>query len=1191
MRKPAAGYAQLPLLALLIVTFAMSAVAQNNKGAIVGTVKDPNDALVAKAQVKVTSTKTGEVRNTDTSDDGTYTVTNLEPGTYTVSVEAPGFQAVTFENVQVETNSRLPLDVKFAGVAGSSASVTITSESAPLVESETSVRGDLITGRQVTDLPIPQRNFTLLAGLSPGVTRPNLGLLGGGGNFVAGGGGQNNTEATRFRESGGSVLVINGARATNNNFTLDGVDNNESQFGQIAIYPNPDAIAEFKVESSVPSAESGRAGGGIISTTFKSGGNDFHGTVGEIYQGRFLSAAASKFDDPTSPPVPNYVTHNYYGTVGGPIYLPRPGEGTPALYDGHDRSFFFFSLNGQRNSTPIFGGTGDPNAVPVPTARMRVGDFSELLRPGTSRVYTLAGGGTVTAPQGTIFAPNGTPIPGNDLRNCPSCGPFSQFARNYVNAFPLPNLPGAGRNFVTNRKEHAVVDSYDIRIDHRITGANTLFGRYSKSDTARARDNFFPLGSSPNGNDLPAGPSAGDEFGNSKGFTLGDTHIFSPSVVNDARFGYTRVQIGIFNTGVNGTGGFSPTVSANLGAPNINLGPNSSGIVLVGIVDELTGTDRATEFTGDGGPFYFLSNNFHVADAVTVVKGSSTFKFGGDYRIRQNSQYDGGRNNGTKGNYQYGTTGSGFVAGNYNGIGPNDTGSSLANFLLGYQPGFVGRGDPGGPYYQSSKEMAFFVQDDWKVNTDLTLNLGLRYDIFTAPTERFDRQSNFVPGSNTIQMAGENAPGGRDLANTDKNNFGPRIGFAYSGFKADKTLVLRGGYGLLYATDTNLTQPLTSNPGTGAGSYACTPITNPLGCPAVFRARNPFDNGIPTAPFTVAAPGTSFPAPTNGGLILFTDPDRKDEMYHQYNLTWQYEFRPGWLAEAAYVGSIGRNLLVLNDIGTPGSINEGGPGERLFPFGSVIATRYIGESDYNSLQTKLEKRFHKGLSLLTSYTWAHAIDNTPGGVCNGGASARDCGPDNPIDLNIDRGNAETDVRHRFTFANVWDFPLGRGRRWGSDMNRGLDTAIGGWQFNNIVVWQTGPVFNVTCNGGRVDLIGDPNPTQAQKDQGLELNRAAFRCPVTPIFPGVPNSPHIGTLGRNVFRGRPQFYWDASLFKNFPITSISEAFNVQFRFSAYNVLNRVNRSAPNGDINNASDFARDTSEQRRRQMEFSLKLIF
>ncbi|HEX6649037.1 MAG TPA: TonB-dependent receptor [Pyrinomonadaceae bacterium] len=1176
---------------LLVFLCSISALAQNNKGAIVGTVKDPNDALVAKAQVKVTNVNTGEVRTADTTDDGNFIVPNLDPGVYNVTVEASGFQAVAVQGVQVETNARQPLDVKFASVASGSSLVTITAaEAAPLVESETSVRGDLITGRQVTDLPIPQRNFTLLAGLSPGVTRPNLGLLGGGGNFVAGGGGQNNTESTRFRESGGSVLVVNGARATNNNFTLDGVDNNEGQFAQIAIYPQPDAIAEFKIETSVPSAESGRAGGGIISTTFKSGGNYFHGTAGEVYQGRFLSAAASRFDDPTSPPVPNYVTHNFFGTVGGPIFLPRFGEGGPALYNGKERSFFFFSLNGQRNSTPIFGGTGDPQAVPVPTARMRLGDFSELLRPGTSRTYKLAGGGTVIAPQGTIFAPNGTPIPGNDLRNCVSCGPFSTFAFNYINAFPLPNLPGAGRNFVTNRKEHANLNSYDIRIDHRITGANTIFGRYSKSDSARSRDNFFPLGDSPNGNDLPAGPSAGDEFGDAKGFTMGDTHIFSANVINDARFGYTRVQIGIFNTGVNGTGGFSPTVSANLGAPNINISPNTSGIVLVGIVDELTGTDRATEFTGDGGPFYFLSNNFHVADAVTVVKGNSSYKFGGDYRVRQNSNYDGGRNNGTKGNYQYGTTDSGFVSGNYNGIGPNDTGSSLANFLLGYQPGFVGRGDPGGPYLQSSKESAFFVQDDWKVNTDLTLNLGLRYDIFTAPTERFDRQSNFDPATRTIQMAGGSAPGGRDLANTDKNNFGPRIGFAYSGFKKDKSMVLRGGYGILYAIDVSAAQPLTSNPGTGAGSYGCTPITNPNGCPAVFRSRNPFDNGIPTAPFIVAAPGTSFPAPTSGGLILYTDPNRKDELYHQYNLTGQWEFRRNWMGEVGYVGSLGRNLLVLQNIGTGN--DEGGPGAReVLGIGPITTTRYRGSSNYNALQSKIERRFTKGLSVLTSYTWAHAIDDSPGGICNNGASSRDCGPDDPLRPELERGNAETDIRHRFTFADVWDVPFGHGRTYGNDMPDALNFAIGNWQFNNIVVWQSGPVFNVTCNGGRVDLIGDPNPTSTQEAAGLELNRAAFRCAQTRIFPSDPNSPHIGSLGRNVFRGRPQFYWDASLFKNFPITAISEEFKIQFRFQAYNVLNRVNRQAPNGDINNAGDFGRDINEQRRRQMEFSLKLIF
>lgn len=1201
MRKPSV---QLLLLALLIVSSTISTFAQNNKGAIVGTVKDPNDALVAKAQVKVTSTRTGEVRTTDTSDDGTYTVTNLEPGPYNVTVEASGFQTVTFEAVQVETNARLPLDVKFASVASSTSSVTITAEGAPLVESETSVRGDLITGREVTDLPIPQRNFTLLAQLSPGVVRPNLGLLGGGGNFVEGGGGRNNTESTRFRESGGSVMVVNGARPTNNNFTLDGVDNNEPQFGQIAIYPQPDAIAEFKIETSVPSAESGRAGGGIVSTTFKSGGNDFHGTAGEIYQGRFLSAAAAKFDDPTSPPVPNYVTHNFYGTVGGPIFLPHFGEGGPKLWNGRNRSFFFFSLNGQRNSTPIFGGAGDPLGVPVPTARMRLGDFGELLQPGTTRTYKLASGGEVKAPIGTIFAPNGTPIPGNDLRNCPSCGGFSPFARNYLNAFPLPNLPGIGRNFETNRKEHAVVDSYDIRIDHRITQSNSFFARYSKSNTARQRDNFFPLGASPTGNDLPAGPSAGDEFGDSKGFTMGDTHVLSPSVVNDARFGYTRVSIGIFNTGVNGTGGFSPSISAELGAPNINISPNTSGIVLVGIVDELNGTDRAAEFTGDGGPFYFLSNNFHVADAVTVIKGNSTYKFGGDYRVRQTSVYDGGRNNGTKGNYQYGTTNSGFVNGNYNGIGPNDSGSALANFLLGYQPGFVGRGDPGGPHYQSSKEMAFFVQDDWKVNPDLSLNLGLRYDIFTAPTERFDLQSNLDPATKTMVVAGDNAPNGRDLSNTDKNNFGPRIGFAYSGLKADKTLVLRGGYGMLYAVDTNLTQPLTANPGTGAGIYGCTPITAPSGCPSFFLARNPFDRGVPTAPFTVAAPGTIFPAPA-GGTILFTDPNRKDEMYHQYNFTIQDEFRPGWLGEIAYVGSLGRNLLVLQNIGTGN--DQGGPGSRevvltnISTPNPIVATRYRGHSSYNAFQSKLERRFAKGLSMLTSYTWAHSIDDAPGGVCANGAGPRDCGPDDPLRPELERGNSDTDVRHRFTFSNVWDLPIGRNRRYGADMNKGLDAVVGGWQFNNIITWQSGPVFNVTCNGGRVDLIGDPNPTQAQEDLGFELNRSAFRCATAKVFSGDPdtlpggaNAPRIGTLGRNVFRGRPQFYWDSSLYKNFPVTAISEAFNIQFRFSAYNVLNRVNRSFPNGDFNNMNlvdGFARDTSEQRRRQMEFSLRFIF
>jgi hypothetical protein len=1117
--------AQLFALLFCFTASAVSLHAQNNKGTILGTITDPQGGLVSGAKVTAVNLATNTTAEDTTTEAGIYTLPNLDPGMYRVTIEAAGFRTVVNESVRLETNARLPIDAQLEVGAVGGDVVTVTDQG-PLVESETSVRGDLITGREVTDLPIPQRNFTLLAALSPGVTRPNLGLLGGGGNFVAGGGGQNNTESTRFRESGGSVLVINGARATNNNFRLDGVDNNESQFGQIAIYPNPDAIAEFKIESSVPTAESGRAGGGVISTTFKSGGNDVHGTAFEQYQGRFLSAAASRFDDGNAS-VPNYITHNFGGVVGGPIFLPRFGEGGPVLYDGRNRSFFFFSTEMRRNATPIFGGTGDPQAVPVPTARMRVGDFGELLQPGNLRTYNLAGGGTVVAPQGTIFAPNGTPIPGNDLRNCPTCGAFSQFALNYVNAFPLPNLPGAGRNYRTNRKEGYNLDSYDIKIDHRISDNNSFFARYSRSTSARQRDNFFPLGESPNGNDLPAGPSAGDEFGNSRGFTMGDTHTFSPSVVNDARFGFNRVDIGIFNTGVNGTGGFSPTVSADLGARNINLGASTSGIVLVGIVDELTGQDRATEFTGDGGPFYFLSNNFNFADAVTVVKGNQTIKVGGDLRLRQNTNFDGGRNNGTKGNYQYGTTGSGFVAGNYNGIGANDTGSSLANFLLGYQPGFVGRGDPGGPYFQSNKEIAFFVQDDWKASPTLTLNLGLRYDIFTAPTERFDQQANFDPATRTIVVAGENAPGGRDLAETDKNNFGPRIGFAYSGLREDRRAVVRGGYGIVYSTDISGQQPLTANPGTGAASFGCTPITNPGGCPAGFPTRYLFDVGVPIAPPIFAGPGAVFPAPT-GGRLLYNDPNRRDAYYHQYNLTGQYEFAPNWLAEVAYVGSLGRNLLVVRNIGS-NRTDQGGPGSReVAGIDQVIATEYTGSSRYDALQSKLEKRFSRGLSIISSYTWSHAIDDSPGGVCAGGAGARDCGPDNPLRPELERGNADTDIRHRFTFANVYDLPIGRGRAFGGDMPRALDFLIGGFQLNNIIFAQSGPVYSVTRNGGRVDLVGDPTPTAADRAAGRELNPAAFRPALALVFASDANDPNftndpsngnyfnfprIGTLGR------------------------------------------------------------------------------
>jgi hypothetical protein len=1188
------------VLFLCLAIFSGTIVAQSNKGSIIGTVKDPNDAVVPNAKVTITNNANGETRETTSNDGGEFAATNLDPGNYKVTVEATGLKTLVLASVTVETNSRVPVEAKFTEVGGVDNSVvTITSDSTPVVESETSARGDIITGREVTDLPLGQRNFTVLAGLSPGVTRPtgsSFGLLGGGNeanqpNFPS-------AETARFRESGGSAISSNGARVTQNEFLLDGVDNNEAQFRQIAIFPNPDSISEFKIETSVPRAELGRAGGAIISTTLKSGGNEFHGTAFEFYQGRFLSSAAAQFDEFNNRngarTIPNYVSHNFGGTIGGPIFLPRFGEGTPYWYDGRNKTFFFFSYGGQRGFIPAVEGDGSfVNTIPVPTARMRLGDFGELLRPNTSQVYRLAGGGTVTAPIGTIFDQNGVPIPGNDLRNCGNCGPFSNFARNYINAFPLPSINRTGENYAVGRVVRPEQDGWDIRLDHKLFEGTNIWGRYSRLRQERVVDNFFPLGASPTSNDLPAGPSAGNILGNSRAAVIGSSQSFGTNIINDIRFGYTRVEIGILNTGVFGTGGFNPNISAALGAQNINVDQNSSGIVLLGIVDQIGGGDRAVEFTGDGGPFLFKSNNFNLADSVTVVKGSSIFKFGFDGRLRQNTNIDGGRNGGIKGNVQYGTSprdtndNSGFANFAYNGIGPNDTGSALANFLLGYTPGTLSRGTPGTDALIESKEIAFFVQDDWKATSNLTLNLGLRYDLFTAPTERYDRIANFDPVTRNLVYAGVTD---RDLAKNDLNNFQPVLGFAYAIGK-NKDIVLRGGYRLQYSTDASGIPSLNTNPGNGGGNYSCNPIIDPASCnsiPGVF-GRNIYDRGLPSVNAFFATRGSSVLAPTNA-TIIYNDPNRKDARFQQFNLTLQYGFWKNWLAEIAYVGSIGDDLLIVQNIGS--GTDAGAPGSREVPtIGNVIASRYLGEFSYHAFQSKLERRFSDGLSILGTYTFAKAIDNTPGGFCLNGGGQRNCGPDNPLRLDLDKGLSDTDIRHRITFASVYDLPIGKNRRFLKDLPTALDYLIGGWQINNIVTLQSGPVFDVTSNGGRVDLIGDPTPTAAQLAQGIQLNRAAFRQPVTPVFANDPNGPKFGSLGRNVFRGDFQEYWDAGLFKNLPLGFVNEASSLQLRISVFNVLNHVNRGRPNGDFNNADGFGKDTSEQRRRQLEFGVRFIF
>ena len=1177
--SPKGGRLLVRSLAVLFVfaLFVVSVAAQTNKGTIKGTVTDQNGAVVQKASVTATNVSTNEQRTVESRDDGTYEIPLVDPGTYRVTVKASSFPDTTQENVIVQTSSTAVVDVTLTAGAGTN-QVTVTTAPS-LVQSETSDVGSVITGKQVTDLPLPQRNFTLLATLSPGVVRPVVGVLGGSGQFESGSPVGNSTEGTRFRESGGSVLVVNGARPTSNNFTLDGVDNNEGQFAQIGIYPPPDAVAEFKIQTSVPPAEGGRAGGGIINATTRSGSNSIHGTAYEFYQGRFASALGR--NERGLAFIPNRNTHNYGATVGGPLFLPRFGEGGRALWDGRNRSFWFFYMEGQRNATPAFGG-GEFPFVTVPTARMRVGDFGELLQPGTTRTYNTING-AVVAPKGTVFCPNGFAAAANDIRNCGVA--LSPAGLATLQAYPLPTQAGLENNYRRNRKEKYNRDGWGLRFDHKISGSDSIFGAYSKDESVRLRDNNFPLGTSPNGNDLPSGFGAGEEFGNSRGIRLGETHIFSPTVVNDMRFGATRVEIGINNPGINGALGFDPNVSAALGHRNINICGQCEGVVLLGIEELLNGNRDGgqLEFIGDGGPFYFLSNNFSFADGLTWIHGDHAWRFGGDFRVRQNSNFDGGRAGGMKGNVQYGTGVGGFISGNFSGIpiGPRDSGSGLANFLFGKPPAFIARGTPGGPYFQSNKEISFFGQDDWKVNQDLTLNLGLRWDLFTQPTERFDRQTNYNPANNTLTRAGDSAANGRDLVNSDKNNFGPRIGFAWSGLKNDKSFVIRGGYGLLYAVDIpGIPGILSINPPGGA-NYACS-IQNygTAGCPQLPANFN-LDTGylFPAENITLQ-PGQSFAAPS-GTALVFLDPNISNEMFHEFNVIAQWQFRNNWLAEAGYVGNRGRNLLTVQDIARTNS--SGFPASREVARTSTVqAIRYNGTSSYDSLQTKLERRFSGGLSLLTTYVWSRARDNSPGNFCGGGTGPSTCGFSNPLRPELDEGPSDFDVPHRFNFSSVWDIPIGRGRRYASGASRGVDVLIGGWQLNTNVTIQSGPPFSIFANGVRADI-------SSTLGAGCKTFQGKIFCAATTlVFAGDPPSgPKFGNSPRNGFRGAGQEYFDASLFKNI---HVKERLNLQLRLQAYNVFNHLNGYRPVNNITGAN-FGRDTSEQRRRQLEFGLRVIF
>lgn len=1106
------------LLSLLVI----SVSAQTNKGTISGTVIDQGGAVVQNAVVTVTNMDTAAERSVNTGDDGTFTVPLLEPGKYRINVVPPA--ALNLKNavqndVILQTTQTLAVNISLeTGSVG--AEVTITS--APnLVESETSDRGSVVTGREVTELPLSGRNFTQLATLTPGVARAsNAGFGGSGpdarqfnnGDPRAGSGGpgasnaQGDTPTARFARSGAGTLTVNGQRPTNNNFSLDGVDNNEPQFGTIGVFPNPDAIAEFKVTTSVPPAEVGRASGAVINTTTKSGTNDFHGSLYYYGQNSALNAfhpmlkrdraIAISRGDAFIPDKAVQQIHEFGGTVGGPIFK--------------NKTFFFFDYLGQRNNIPF------PFTSTVPTALSREGNFSEFP--------------TITDPL------TGMPFPGNIIPP----GRIGPIAQRIARLYPLPTAnifnPGEGsgsRNYSSQRQNTEVIDNFGIKIDHRFSAANSLTGRFNNQDLKVVRANFFPEDvTGPPG--LPtAGFGAGEEVGNTRQIVITDTHTFSPTVLNEFRFGLTKINIGINNCGVLGACGVSPTWSSDVGIPNSNLGGDeTSGGIGLGY----TGTGFV-EFLGDGGLFRAKSTNPYFADTLTVIKGNHVLKGGGEARIRYLNTICGGCAGFEKGAIGFG---------DFNG-----TGNAQANALLGIT-GFAQRSKTlGGPFDLRMQEFGLFVQDDWKVNDRLTLNLGLRYDVLpgpTAPTEKDGRISYYFPDQRQVVLASGK---GDRLVELDKNNFGPRIGFAYS-LNNEKSLVVRGGYGLLYTLDGVDYPPAVRNP----------PFTNIS-----------FDNftlaqGPPV--ITTGIDPVNLPTGTN----LFTvDQKQKNGMVHQFQLSLQHQFARDWSLDVAYVGNRSRNLLATLQQGSGGQgIARNRAGDLI---NSVLLYSNSAKSSYDALQVQLQKRLSRNIQGQISYTWGHTIDNATG-VFNGLGDSKNQGrqgPVHPFDLDFDKGNSVLDIRHLLSANAIIDLPFGKGQRF---VNEGgaIDKLVSGFQINIIQSARSGFPFSVVCNCGliRPSLVGDPF---ANVPFGRLLNPAAFSTSlgITSVTNSAGQTVSFGSLGRNTFRGPSIFNTDLSVFKN---TNLTERVRTQIGLEFFNFFNHTNLTVPDNNMNDVgSDRGRPT----------------
>ncbi len=1098
-------------LCFLVLSFAAIGWAQTETARLTGTITDPAGAVVPGATIAVTDVGTQRTVTVTTDQTGNYVVPALPPAQYTVTVKQTGFKTVT-RTITLATQQMAALNVALE-VGPTSQTVTVT-EDVPLVESASSNISNIVTGKQITELPLNGRNLTQLATLIPGVTRGQpTGQASGAGN---------NAETFRYNGTGGASLSVNGLRPQNNNFLLDGIDNNESLVNTIIFFPPADAIQEFRVDTSVAPAEFGR-GSGVVNSTFRSGSNSFHGSAFEFHRNSVLDAKP-KFQVGKNPP---FHRNQFGGSFGGPILK--------------NKLFFFADYHGWREIKP----NGQDTAT-VPTDLMKQGNFSELLQ--------------LSTPVQLTDPITGLPLAGNILPSNEIVTPGT----NYLALFPEPNVPASSnlcqqatttgiciqKNFVISRQNIKRFNDFDGRLDYNISSKDLAFARFSYGNDWETTTSRLPK--------LPAGFGSGDQSNYPESVAIGETHTFSPTVVNELRLGWIYTKYGYtppFN---------NVPLSKDLGIPNANTLPVLGGGALIG------GWNNQIEYTGDYGPYLVPQQTWQVSDNVSWVKGNHTFKFGGQLLRRQVNLFRP-------------LTGKGyfflFGNGGCDGSVCSPTGYEVSDLLAGFVDNYQ-VGPTLGFSHTRSWENGFFAQDDWKVSRRLTLNLGLRYDLFTWPTETDNLQANFNFATGALVLPGQNGYP-KALVDNSTHNFGPRIGFAYD-LTGDGKTVLRGGFGTFYFLDRGgIDNQFAQNPpfsGQSSYSYA-------NGYRINLQGEAPNNSSDPTQAGTVAMPSKGpmqidLASPSNVSVVGYPKNDKTSYVY-QWNLQVQRELASDMMFSLGYVGSRGVDLMTVLQMNR----QPFGGGSKMYPaLGDVAFMGTIGRSYYDSLQARFEKRLRHGLQYSLSYTYAHNIDNAPDPLDSPERHTWSSIAD-PAYFSRERANSNMDIRHSFVATSIYELPFGHGKMMGNSWNGVLQAIAGGWQINPIVTFQTGVPFDVTINGSpltRPDLIGSYH-TLSSVNQWFD--KSAFQAP--PSTSGVYDRP--GTSARNPFHGPGRQFMDMALFKNFGLT---ERVNMQFRAQFYNLTNTPQLSLPDGNFSDGN-FGKITSTllDAERQIEFGMRFTF